>query len=800
MHLETFVYYCTTTDNIDIVPDPANSANRLLRLKSTYHTTPLTLSPNSSNIITPSGTIIRPVAGAPTSWAKDPPKFYRSVATVRPRYWYWNSPPDNEDNCFGWAQGFKYGIFQLRCKLPQRPGIQGAFWAYSAGTACGAGEYKYDPDFKGGFEIDGFEAYRNGNGNDKVGVAHPQVFSSTLHANPINGNKEHMTFAKYDPGTDFHTYTFAWTPNGITWFIDGVETRTDDASRGIPYSTLVNYISSHYLWNFDGSTGDGFSTTDWFNNPNLNGPDTDFLIDWIKVWKPTTGPATGPWPAFKDATTWQKTLLGNVGQVASVAPVYRSGYQRLYYSTAGTPGQLGFVGYTGSGWQIYQTKVNFVRPGSGLAVEASSANVFFAATDGNLWQYSADGNVYCMNQNNSFQANLTNNPEPLVLDSAPGTNDPASVGKTRIYYTTSTNQLWYYEWTPGTGWRQYNTYVSNVANSLNVVQGGVFYRGTDNNVYLYQYDTYAKYWHTQNLNPGCYPADVAMLVGGVEFNSRPNTVRAFYLTFGGELKYYEYTIYRQDVTLPAEVASASPSSQADYLAKYEDCVPSSTACLYAGKCPNWKLNTTGNFDFDPSNSTGIAHFNNQLAYISARDGSLQEYRHFKRWNDTKLVFDPTASWYTALGPTVVALENTVPGTRTAHLFGMEDNRLYSIDANGNVFFYASNEVLNPVDNSQAYPATVNSRLASTLASVNEYATSNQVTASPNPANTSITFSQKKGTIGHLEIWDLTGKQVFQSSPNVSSVVLRLTQLPSGLYIYRVTDAEKGVATGKFLKE
>jgi len=142
----------------------------------------------------------------------------------------------------------------------------------------------------------------------------------------------------------------------------------------------------------------------------------------------------------------------------------------------------------------------------------------------------------------------------------------------------------------------------------------------------------------------------------------------------------------------------------------------------------------------------------------------------------------------------------VPGTRNAHLFGMEDNRLYSIDASGNVFFYASNEVLNPVDNSAAYPATVNSRVASTLASQNEYTTSNRITASPNPANTSITFSQKKGIIGHLEIWDLTGKQVFQSSPNVSSVVLKLTQLPYGLYIYRVTDSENGVATGKFLKE
>lgn len=109
-------------------------------------------------------------------------------------------------------QRFTYGKFVARIKNPNKKGTVASFFSYWDGPGF----------YPGGWNQLAFEvapsveqgplsmAVMYGDGHDKVMMEHDEAHG-------------------YDPATDWHTYTMEWTPDYISFEVDGVEMKHLDA-------------------------------------------------------------------------------------------------------------------------------------------------------------------------------------------------------------------------------------------------------------------------------------------------------------------------------------------------------------------------------------------------------------------------------------------------------------------------------------------------------------------------------------------------------------------------------------------
>ena len=140
-------------------------------------------------------------------------------------------------------QGWKYGYFEGRIKLPKGKGTWPAFWMMPV-------NYTGWPDSG---EIDIME---------EVGY-HPNYVSSSLHANAhVHTNNTQVTKEMYCAGAegDYHVYAIEWTHEKITTFVDGKVLLTY-ANRNLghddwPYDAPF-YVILNLAWggNWGGSQG-----------------------------------------------------------------------------------------------------------------------------------------------------------------------------------------------------------------------------------------------------------------------------------------------------------------------------------------------------------------------------------------------------------------------------------------------------------------------------------------------------------------------------------------------------------------
>jgi len=86
--------------------------------------------------------------------------------------------------------------------------------------------------------------------------------------------------------------------------------------------------------------------------------------------------------------------------------------------------------------------------------------------------------------------------------------------------------------------------------------------------------------------------------------------------------------------------------------------------------------------------------------------------------------------------------------------------------------------------------------------INDHQAENNLLAYPNPAGSQITFKTGVEINGIIEIMDATGvNRIMVSCMNVKEQQVDVKDLPSGLYLYRIVDSEKGIIhSGKFLKK
>ena len=101
---------------------------------------------------------------------------------------------------------FKYGKFVTRMKAPNKKGTVASFFTYKDTKDLPSGWNELDIEIV------------------------PSVSSNPLSMNMIYGDgheklESHQYANHFDPKDEWHTYTLEWTPQHISWTVDGRELR-----------------------------------------------------------------------------------------------------------------------------------------------------------------------------------------------------------------------------------------------------------------------------------------------------------------------------------------------------------------------------------------------------------------------------------------------------------------------------------------------------------------------------------------------------------------------------------------------
>lgn len=169
-------------------------------------------------------------------------------------------------------QRFRYGYFEIHCKLPTHHGAFPAFWLYYSSTS----ESYYE-------EIDIFEyswwiTDPNGPNHNSPGLGSKRCFSTGLYFNntanmSVSCARKYPVIPSNSSNLDyFHTYSCEWMPDHVLWYFDQELVNEFYKTDSIPshhLSLIINYAIDNYYNH---------------NNNTWIGPD-DMVIDYINVYQ-----------------------------------------------------------------------------------------------------------------------------------------------------------------------------------------------------------------------------------------------------------------------------------------------------------------------------------------------------------------------------------------------------------------------------------------------------------------------------------------------------------------------------------
>lgn len=137
-------------------------------------------------------------------------------------------------------EGFSYGLFEIRCRLPRTTATSSAFWLYG------------HPD-----EVDIFEAGR------------PELLSNNMilwshsywRPGPLGQDKEETQSFYFWPGpgsvTDaYHTFALSWKPQELTFYFDGIPIRRE--RRFLPLGCPMDLIANLAMMTWSRARFDSF--------------------------------------------------------------------------------------------------------------------------------------------------------------------------------------------------------------------------------------------------------------------------------------------------------------------------------------------------------------------------------------------------------------------------------------------------------------------------------------------------------------------------------------------------------------
>lgn len=175
---------------------------------------------------------------------------------------------------------FKYGYFEIRCKLPVHTGAFPAFWLWNASKANPMDKYYEEIDI---FEYSwSFEDVPNMHNNPNPhGAGNPYCFTTGIYYNDTTNhhywqNSRARNFPMIsDSLSHWHTFACEWLPKHIIWYCDGNvvnEYHNPDSIPRHPLTLKTNYAIDKYVLNKH-SFGD---TLIWKASDMM-------VVDYIKV-------------------------------------------------------------------------------------------------------------------------------------------------------------------------------------------------------------------------------------------------------------------------------------------------------------------------------------------------------------------------------------------------------------------------------------------------------------------------------------------------------------------------------------
>ncbi|HEV7300777.1 MAG TPA: discoidin domain-containing protein [Tepidisphaeraceae bacterium] len=224
--------------------------NHYVGIDKQYYSNPLTESYNPFSIA--NGSLSIKAQPTPAGFDADGRSWVSGEITTAKRNQYGTNPGG-----VGFSQ--KYGYFEMRAKLPLGSGFFPAFWLMPLGN----NNAEYD--------------ILEGLGNN------PDAAYQTQHWNNYSAKDEFVYETIIDTTTDYHTYGFEWNASTISWYVDGVKTKTGVNHSNEPMYMLVNLAIGG--WNNN------------VVNANTNFNNT-YDVDYVRVYssdpaKPVVAPGSG---------------------------------------------------------------------------------------------------------------------------------------------------------------------------------------------------------------------------------------------------------------------------------------------------------------------------------------------------------------------------------------------------------------------------------------------------------------------------------------------------------------------------
>lgn len=645
--------------------------------------------------------------------------FERSAARITSKY----------DECISGASvppGFFTGIFEIRCKLPPTLSGQSAFWLDHAQN-----------------EIDVFEA-------DKANNTSPFKFFTNTH-NPTCPVFFHWMFS--EPSDDFHTYSLAWTPQRLTWFIDGYEIRSIDNGYSKDYTFCPNkkmpiVASVHaQCW----STGNWHSLP-W--NPWNSFYAESMIIDYIRVYRPINYPANPGddyvYPDFKTTHTYNNFDISNyvnaypniLSSENGLATYEDNNTTRVYFvDQNNTLMYVEGAKKNPPNWQFTVTNTSNVSSFSNLTVDKLTGNVFYRGLDDEVWVYGNWGGAYASSSLDVFNnyPNDVKHGSSIICTSYP---------LIRIYYENINNELTYYEYNPATNpqWIKHYTGVMNINGKIaGRDNNGVYYRGTDNELWVYYYQNGANVNISMDMF-NLYPDNV-------DDNIASSGNRVYYTDIAHNIWYYEF------------------NSAISHWEKHQSIVSNAKGNIVT------RSNTDGCFYIGIDNDVYTHHIFQQT------------------WVYNKMNF--------------LFSDKNAEGYLTAN--SENNERLFYIDKNNHLryFEWGTCEVLNPPCNNFSTPINLGLKQTnnenedySVLEPIQKIISSDYeiLQLYPNPAKNIIHIDYKgdKSVIA-LQIISAVG-QTCLISDNLTNPFIDVSHLKNGLYFFRMTLNNGNYLVRQFVKE
>lgn len=211
-----------------------------------------------------------------------------------------------ENSSYNEFFGMTYGYIEASMKMPSLPGSWPSFWMLGSG---------WPPEA----DICEFPAFVNG-------TFSPYNYSDNIHyvdssgADASLGNGVHYTTGA-DLTAGFHNYGMAWTPTSITFYLDGVVQATITDTTALS-SNPGDMCGNGPLYMMLDNSGGG----SWPGVPSLAqwalGASSDLQVQWVRVWKNTSGSATSiSWgnTAANGSGSWTNSAAWSGGQVPQLS-------------------------------------------------------------------------------------------------------------------------------------------------------------------------------------------------------------------------------------------------------------------------------------------------------------------------------------------------------------------------------------------------------------------------------------------------------------------------------------------------